>query len=184
MSPTTTCSPSKLRKSLSVDSFVRLTRPDEPPTSPVPATAAARYTAPPNNRPPSSPRVRTYTVSTADTSSRESPLPRTLSDPIVPPRLSKSKDRPRRTSEEPLHLNPPPARPRPPPPNDLARKGSLPGPSQYNPLRKPSASRARSGSLGMSNPTSGVAMVINTQLASVRFYISLPVFCGPNSIRP
>ena len=170
--PTPTRSPSKLRKSLSVDSFVRLTRPDEPSTSSVPATAAARYTAPPNDRPPSPPRARTYSVSTADTSSRESSLPRTLSDPTQPPRPSKSRDRPRRTSEEPLLPNLPPTRPRPSPLNDLARTGPLPGPSQYNPLRKSSTSRARSGSLGMSNPTSGVAMVINTQLASVRSYTS------------
>lgn len=168
MPPTATRSPSKLRKSLSVDSFVRLTRPDEPSTSPVPTTAAARYTTPPNDRPSSSPRVWTNSVSTAGTNPRESPLPRTLSDPTVPPRLSKVRDRPRRTSEEPFSLNLPPTRPRPSPLNDLARTGPLPGPSQYNPFRK-SSSRARSGSLGMSNPTSGVAMVINTQLTSVRF---------------
>lgn len=169
MPPATARSPSKLRKSLSVDSFVRLTRPDEPSTSPVPATAAARYAAPPSDHPSSSPRVRTYSVSTADTSSRESPLPRTLSDPTVPPRLSKNRDRPRRTSEEPLHLNPPPTRLRPSPPNDLARTGPLPGPSQYNPFRKSSTSRARSGSLGVNNQASGVAMVINTQHVSVCF---------------
>lgn len=168
MPPTTTRSPSKLRKSLSVDSFVRLTRPDEPPATSVPATAAARYTSPPDDRPPSSPRVRTYSVSTADTSSRESPLPRTLSDPTVPPRLS-NRDRPRRTSEQPLPLNLPPTRPRPSPPNDLARTGPLPGSSHYHPFRESSTSRARSGSLGLRNPTSGVAMVINTQLSSVRF---------------
>lgn len=167
-SPTTTCSPSKLRKSLSVDSFVRLTRPDEPSTSSVPATAAARYTAPPDDRPPSPPRARTYSVSTADTSSRDSSLPRTLSDPTSPPRPSKSRDRPRRTSEEPLPSNLPPTKARPSPLNDPARTGPLPCPSQYNPLRKSSTSRARSGSLGMSNPTSGVAMVVNTQLNSVR----------------
>lgn len=184
MPPTTTRSPSKLRKSLSVDSFVRLTRPDEPSPTSVPATAAARYAAPPSDRLSSSPRVRTYSVSTADTSSRESPLPRTLSDPIVPPRLSKGRDRPRRTSEEPLLLNIPPTRPRPSPLNDLARAGPLPGSSQYNPFRKASTSRARSGSLGMSNPTSGVAMVINTQLASVCLYTSLLAARELESIRP
>lgn len=184
MSPTATRSPSKLRKSLSVDSFVRLTRPDEPPTSPVPATAAARYTAPPNDRLPSPPRVRTYSVSTADTSSRESSLPRSLSDHTDPPRPSKSRDRPRRTSEEPLLPNLPPTRPRPSPLNDLARTGPLPGPSQYNSLRKSSTSRARSGSLGMSNPTSGIAMVINTQLASVRFFASPLAFDKPKLTHP
>ncbi|KAF9652037.1 hypothetical protein BDM02DRAFT_3109806, partial [Thelephora ganbajun] len=114
MPSTTTRSPSKLRKSLSVDSFVRLTRPDEPSTSSVPATAA-RCTAPPNDHPPSPSRVRTHSVSTADTSSRESSLPRTLSDPTDPPRPSRGRDRPRRTSEEPLPLNLPPTRPRPSP---------------------------------------------------------------------
>ena len=174
MPPTTTRSPSKLRKSLSVDSFVRLTRPDEPSTDPAPATAAALYLAPADDRPPSSPRVRTYSVSTADTGSRETSLPRTLSDPTVPPRLSKTRDRLRRTSEEPQPLNHPPIRPRPSPLNDLTRTGPLPGPSQYNPFRKSSTSRVRSGSLGMSNPTSGVAMVINTQLSSVRFQTPYP----------
>lgn len=168
-SPTTTHSPSKLRKSLSVDSFVRLTRPDEPPTDPVPTTAATHNTTPPDVRPPSSPRVRTHSVSTADTGSRESALPRTLSDPTVPPRLSKTRDRPRRISEEPRPLNLPPTRPRPSPLNDLTRTSPHTGPSQFIPSRQPASSRARSGSLGMNNPTSGVAMVINTQLSSVRF---------------
>jgi hypothetical protein len=169
MPPTTPHSPSKLRKSLSVDSFVRLNRPDEPPTSSVSATAAARYSTPPNDRPPSPSRVRTFSVSTADTSSRESSILRTLSDdPTNPPRSSKSRDRPPRTSEEPLPLNLPPTIPRPSPLNDLGRTGPLPGPSQYNPLGRSSSSRARSGSFGINNPTSGVAMVINTQLASVR----------------
>lgn len=186
--PSTARSPSKLRKSLSVDSFVRLTRPDEPSTSTVPATAAARYTSPPNDRPPSSSRVRTYSVSTADTSSRESSLPRTLSDPTVPPRLSKSRERTRRISEEPLPLNLPQTRPRPSPLNDLARTGRLPGTSQYNPVRKSSTSRARSGSLGMNNPTSGVAMVINTQLSSMpnKSLVTVAVVgcygCGKSSI--
>jgi len=184
MPPTTAHSPSKLRKSLSVDSFVRLARPDEPSASSVPATAAPRYTVPPNDRPPSPPRDRTYSVSTTDTSSRDSSLPRTLSDPPNPPRPSKSRDRPRRTSEEPLSSNLPPTRPRPSPLNDLARTGPLPGPSQYNPLRKSSISRTRSGSLGMSNPTSGVAMVINTQLTSVRSYTSPPATSEPRLIHP
>ena len=170
MSPTTARSPSNLRKSLSVDSFVRLSRPDEPSTT----SAAARSTTSPNDRPPSPSRVRTYSVSTADTSSRESSLPRTLSDPTHRPRSYKSRDRPRRTSEEPLPSNVPPTRPRPSPLNDLARTSTLPGPSQYNPLRKSSTSRTRSGSVGMNNPTSGVAMVINTQLTSVRSYIPSP----------
>lgn len=169
MPPATTRSPSKLRKSLSVDSFVRLTRPDEPSPSPVPTTAAARYPSPPKDRPSSSPRIRTYSVSTTDISSRESPLPRTLSDPTVPPRLSKNRDKPRRTSEEPIPLNLPPTRPRQSPPNDLIRTGPLPAPSQYNSFRNSFTSRVRSGSLGIGNPTSGVAMVINTQLTSVGF---------------
>ena len=181
MHPPTTRSPSKLRKSLSVDSFVRLTRPDEPSANPAPTTAIARYTAPPDDRPPSSSRVRTYSVSTTDTGSRESSLPRTLSDPTYPPRPSKSKDRPRRTSEDPLPLNLPPTRPRPSPLNDLARTGPLPGPSQFNSFRRSSTSRARSGSLGMSNPTSGVAMVINTQLTSVRSEPSLLSLVYPSS---
>ena len=168
MPPAATSSPPKLRKSLSVDSFVRLARPDEPSASSVPATTAARYTAPPNDRPPSPPRVRTYSVGTADTSSRDSSPPRTLSDSTNPPRPPKSRERPRRTSEEPLLPNLPPTRPRPSPLNDLVRTSPLPGPSQYNPFRKPSVSRSRSGSLGVNSPTSGVAMVINTQLASVR----------------
>ena len=167
MSPTTTRSPSKLRKSLSVDSFVRLGHPDEPSTTSAPGTTAARSTTSPNDRPPSPSRVRTYSVSTADTSSRESSLPRTLSEPTNPPRSYKSRDRPRRTSEEPLPSNVPPTRPRPSPLNDLARTGPLPGPSQYNPFRKSSTSRTRSGSIGMNNPTGGVAMAINTQ-TSVR----------------
>lgn len=167
--PTTAHSPSKLRRSLSVDSFVRLTRPDEPSTSSIPATAAPRYAAPPNDHPTSSPRVRTYSVSTTDTSSRDSSLPRTLSEFPDPPRPSKSRDGTRRTSEEPLPSNLPPTKPRPSPLNDLIRTGP-----QHNP-RKTSALRARSGSLGMSNPTSGVAMVVNTQLTSVRSSIS-PLF--------
>ena len=178
MSPTTTRSPSKLRKSLSVDSFVRLGRPDEPSTASAPGTTAAHSTASPNDRPPSPSRVRTYSVSTADTSSRESSLPRTLSDPTNPPKSYKSRDRPRRTSEEPLPSNVPPTRPRPSPLNDLARTGPLPGPSQYNPLRKSSTSRTRSGSIGMNNPTSGVAMVINTQLTSVCSCTSPPATGG------
>jgi len=182
MPPTTTRSPSKLRKSLSVDSFVRLARPDELSSS-VPATAAAHYTAPPNDLPPSPPRVRTYSVSTANTSSRESSLPRTLSDPPNPPRPSRSRDRPRRTSEEPLPSNLPPTRPRPSPLNDLARTSPLPGPSQYRPLRNSSIPRTRSGSLGMNNPTSGVAMVVNTQFSSVRSY-TLPVAGGLQLIYP
>ena len=182
MSPTSTHSPSKLRKSLSVDSFVRLARPDEPSTTSVPATVAARRPTPPDDRPPSPSRVRTYSVSTADTSSRESSLPRTLSDPSSPPRSYRSRDRPRRTSEEPLPSNLPPTRPRPSPLNDFARTSSLPGPSQYNPLRKSSTSRSRSGSTGMNNTTSGVAMVINTQLASVRSYTPPPVTGGPKPI--
>jgi len=184
MSPTTTRSPSKLRKSLSVDSFVRLGRPDEPSTTSAPRTTAARSTTSPNDRPPSPSRVRTYSVSTADTSSRESSLPRTLSDPTNPPKSYKSKNRPRRTSEEPLPSNVPPTRPRPSPLNDLARTGPLPGPSQYNPLRKSSTSRNRSGSIGMNNPTSGVAMVINTQLTSVRSCTPLPRQVDTSSLTP
>ena len=183
MLPTTTRSPPKLRKSLSVDSFVRLTRPDEPSTTSVPATATARYGASPDDRPPSPSRVRTYSVSTADTSSRESSLPRALSDSTNPPRPPKSRDRPRRASEEPLPSNLPPTRPRPSPLNDLARTGLLPGPSQYNSLGKSSTSRARSGSLGMNNSASGVAMVINTQLNSVRSR-SPPVTSEPEPVHP
>jgi hypothetical protein len=174
MPPTATSSPSKLRKSLSVDSFVRLARPDEVPSSSVPATADARYTAAPDDRSLSPPRVRTDSVSTADTSSRDSSPPPTLSEPTNPPRSSKSRDRPRRTSEEPLPSNVPPTRPRPSPLNDLARTGPLPGSSHHNPLRKSSTSRTRSGSLGMGNPASGVAMVVNTQLTSVCPYTSPP----------
>lgn len=171
MPPTTTHSPSKLRKSLSVDSFVRLTRPDEPSSSSVPATAA-RCTASPNDRSPSPPRVRTYSVSTVDTSSRDSSLPRTPSEPSNPPRTSGSGDRPHRTSEEPLPSNLPPTRPRSSPLNDLARTSPLPGSSRYNPFRKSSTSRTRSDSLGMSNSTSGVTVVAGTQLVSVRSYAS------------
>lgn len=168
MPPATTRSPSQLRKSLSVDSFVRLARPDEPSPTSVPATAAASCITVPHDHPPSPPRVRTYSISTADTSSRESSLPRTLSDPTHPPRPYRSRDRPRRTSEEPLPSNLPPTRPRPSPLSDLARTGPLPGPSQYNPLRKSSAFRARSDSLGMSNPTGGAVMAVSTQVAPVR----------------
>ena len=182
MPPTATSSPSKLRKSLSVDSFVRLARPDEVSTSPVPATAAARFTTPPSDCPPSPPRVQTDSVSTADTSSRDSSLPRTLSEPTNPPGPFKSRDRSCRTPEEPLPSNLPPTRPRSSPLNDLARTGPLSGSSQHNPLQKSSTSRTRSGSLGMGNPTSGVAMVINTQLASVRPYTSPPATSEPKLI--
>lgn len=182
--PTPTRSPSKLRKSLSVDSFVRLARPDEPSTTFVPATAAARCTTSPDDRSPSPSRVRTYSISTADTSSRESSLPRTLSDPTNPPRSYKIRDRPRRTSEEPLPSNLPPTRSRPSPLSDLARTGPLPGPSQYNPLRKSSTLRTRSDSLGMNNPSGGTPMVVSTQLASVRSYAS-PLPTGePKFIHP
>ena len=180
--PTATSSPSKSRKSLSVDSFVRLARPDETSNSPVPATAAARYTTPPDDRPPSPPGVQTDSVSTADTSSRDSSLPRTLSEPTSPPEPSKSRDRSRRTSEEPLPSNLPPTRPRSSPLNDLARPGPLSSSSQHNPLQKSLTSRNRSGSLGMGNPTSGVAMVINTQLTSVRPYTPPPATSEPKLI--
>jgi len=169
--PTANSSPSKLTRSLSVDSFVRLARPDEASSS-VPATATACYTTPPDDCPHSPPRLRTDSISTADTSSRDSSLPPALPEPTNPPGPSKSIDSPCPTPEEPLPSNLPPTRPRSSPLNDLARTSPLPGSSQYNSLRKSSISRTRSGSLGIGTPTSGVAMVINTQLASVRPYTS------------
>jgi len=169
---TANSSPSKLTRSLSVDSFVRLARPDEASSS-APATATACYATPPDDCPLSPPRVRTDSISTAETSSRDSSLPPAFPEPANPPGPSKSRDSPYPTSEEPLPSNLPPTRPRSSPLNDLARTGLLPGSSQHNSLRKSSTSRTRSGSLGIGNQTSGVAMVINTQLASVCSYTSL-----------